>query len=168
MLVKELSLPMETHLSVLADLSLPQKTEERLKAADQLLNSLNTVSMALLSENIPFRICRADSFGEMIASDIPNEDELYTAFREIYSEIAENNAVSGAFEDIARELSGHAPVCAAVYDDMEKIHTLTDIFGSSDKTCIIAVTSENEYPELGMPENVVLCRLAEKQEKADA
>lgn len=168
MLVKELSLPMETHLSVLADLSLPQKTEERLKAADQLLNSLNAVSMALLSENIPFRICRADSFGEMIASDIPNEDELYTAFREIYSEIAENNAVSGAFEDIARELSGHGPVCAAVYDDMEKIHTLTDIFGNSDKTCIIAVTSENEYPELGMSENVVLCRLAEKQEKADA
>ena len=51
---------------------------------------------------------------------------------------------------------------------MEKIHTLTDIFGNSDRICIIAVTSENEYPELGMPENVVLCRLAEKQEKADA
>jgi len=168
MLVKELSLPVETRLSVLTELSLPQKTEERLKAADQMLNSLNAVSMALLAENIPFRICRADSLGEAVFSDISDEDELYAAFCEIYSEIAENNAVSGAFEDIARELSGKYPVCAAVYDDTEKIRALTDIFGSSDKTCIIAVTSENEYPESEMPENTVLCRLAEKQEIADA
>lgn len=168
MLVKELSLPMETRPFLLADLSLPQKTEERLRAADQLLNSLNAVSAALLSENIPFRICRADSLGEMISSDISDEEELYASLREIYSEIAENSAVSGAFEDIAGELSEKFPVCAAVYDDMEKIYTLTDVFGASDKTCIIAVTSENEYPETEMPENVVLCRLAEKQEKADA